>query len=296
MSHILGIGIAVLDIIYTVADYPAEDDEIRALNQRQSLGGNAVNTLAVLSQLGHQCSWAGVYASDQGAQFIHDQLASFAIDSGWSRRQATGKTPTSYIILNSRNGSRTIVHYRDLTEYAFTDFDKINLPGFDWIHFEGRNIEATVTMCHKLRQHHPHIPISIEIEKNRPHISQLLPLADLLLFSKHYASELEHSDGAGFVSAMHEAAPEAEIICAWGEQGAYACDRDGHVSHSPAYPPARIIDTLAAGDTFNAGLIDARLQGATLHQALQAGCRLAGEKCGHSGIRFIDQSNPAGMT
>ena len=131
MSHILGIGIAVLDIIYTVADYPAEDDEIRALNQRQSLGGNAVNTLAVLSQLGHQCSWAGVYASDQGAQFIHDQLASFAIDSGWSRRQATGKTPTSYIILNSRNGSRTIVHYRDLTEYAFTDFDKINLPGFD---------------------------------------------------------------------------------------------------------------------------------------------------------------------
>lgn len=64
MSRILAIGIATLDIVNLVADYPPEDSEVRALDQRVSRGGNATNTLVVLSQLGHRCSWGGVLAED----------------------------------------------------------------------------------------------------------------------------------------------------------------------------------------------------------------------------------------
>jgi hypothetical protein len=51
MAKILGIGIAALDIINTVDGYPNEDAEVRAINQRVCRGGNATNTLVVLSQL-----------------------------------------------------------------------------------------------------------------------------------------------------------------------------------------------------------------------------------------------------
>ena len=54
MARILGIGIATLDVINIVDEYPREDDEIRANGQRIARGGNVTNTLVVLSQLGHQ--------------------------------------------------------------------------------------------------------------------------------------------------------------------------------------------------------------------------------------------------
>ena len=81
MSKILAVGIATLDIINSVAGYPAEDDEVRAVSQRLCRGGNATNTLAVLSQLGHQCHWAGVLADEPDARHIEADLERHRIDT-----------------------------------------------------------------------------------------------------------------------------------------------------------------------------------------------------------------------
>ena len=75
MATLLAIGIATLDIINTVDSYPEEDSELRALSQSQARGGNATNTLTVLSQLGHQCHWGGVLIDEADSQFILDDLA-----------------------------------------------------------------------------------------------------------------------------------------------------------------------------------------------------------------------------
>lgn len=45
------------------------------------------------------------------------------------------------------------------------------------------------------------------------------------------------------------------IICAWGEEGAIARTPCGVIVQSPAFPPYRVIDTLGAGDTFNAAVL-----------------------------------------
>ena len=55
MSRILGIGIATVDVVVDVDHYPLEDEELRASSQRVSRGGNATNTLTILSaQCGSQ--------------------------------------------------------------------------------------------------------------------------------------------------------------------------------------------------------------------------------------------------
>jgi ketohexokinase len=105
MVRILGMDIATLDIINTVEDYPQEDAEIRACAQSQRRGGNATNTLVVLGQLGHHCNWVGT-------------------------GQADGRVSTSYVTLNRRSGSRTIVHYRELDEYPFEAFRDTDLTPF----------------------------------------------------------------------------------------------------------------------------------------------------------------------
>lgn len=47
----------------------------------------------------------------------------------------------------------------------------------------------------------------------------------------------------------------AVLICAWAEKGADAMGPDGTVVHSDAFPPEKLVDTLGAGDTFNASVI-----------------------------------------
>lgn len=47
----------------------------------------------------------------------------------------------------------------------------------------------------------------------------------------------------------------ATLICAWAEKGADATGPDGTLIHSDAFPPERLVDTLGAGDTFNASVI-----------------------------------------
>ncbi len=110
MASILGIGIATLDIINTVDGYPEEDAEVRVQHQRVCRGGNATNSLVVLSQLGHCCTWGGVWVDEPDGQRILKDLADSAVDTSHCRVESQGKVPTSYIILNQRSGSRTIVH------------------------------------------------------------------------------------------------------------------------------------------------------------------------------------------
>jgi len=286
MSRILGIGIATLDIINTVHDYPEEDTEVRALQQRISRGGNAANSLVVLSQLGHQCDFSGVISDDYNSQIITADLNKFRINSRYCQQQKNGKTPTSYITLNQLNGSRSIIHYRDLAELSFSSFTAISLQEVDWLHFEGRNIENTVKMLRHAINETPHLKRSIEIEKPRTGIEQLFPFADVLIFSKHYLLELGHQDPAAFLSNIHQQIPDTDLICTWGEKGAWYHSRDNEKGHQPAKYVKPAIDTLGAGDCFNAGLIDGLLQDQSLAQACRNACKLAAVKCGLQGLNL----------
>lgn len=282
MARILGIGNATVDVINTVDGYPAEDAEVRAVSQRIVRGGNAANTLVVLSQLGHPCAWVGTLAREPDAERIGADLERHRIDYSQCRWEARGKVPVSYVTLNARNGSRTIVHYRDLPELDAEHFAALDLSPYAWIHFEGRNVAETLAMMQRARGHSA-ATISLEVEKPREGIEALLPWADVVLFSRVYARARGFEDGAAFLRAMRAHTP-AELVCAWGEHGAYALGRDNTEAGCGAFPPPRVVDTLGAGDTFNAGTINARLQGLGWPATLEAASRLAGHKCGQVGL------------
>lgn len=57
----------------------------------------------------------------------------------------------------------------------------------------------------------------------------------------------------------------AVLICAWAEKGADALGPDGVIVHSDAFPPQTLVDTLGAGDTFNAAVIYMLSNGETLN-------------------------------
>jgi len=283
-ARILGVGVAALDILNEVAVYPDEDAEVRALEQRIARGGNAANTLAVLSQLGHACAWAGTLGGDASGRKVLEDLAAHRIDVGSCVRHQQGSTPTSYVTLSRGNGSRTIVHHRDLPELSAADFSGIPLEGFDWVHFEGRNPTETGAMLGDCRRRLPGIPISLEIEKSRPGIESLFDETDILIFSRHYARSCGYREPRRFLADQWGCTGARLLVVPWGEDGAYAQTRGGPVCFAPACKPSRVRDTLGAGDVFNAALIDGLLAGLE-PRALLARCNgLAGYKCGRPGF------------
>jgi ketohexokinase len=287
--RILGVGIATLDIINRVASYPQEDDEIRALDQQLLRGGNATNTLVVLSQLGHDCHWAGSLADEPDSQAILDDLARYHIDTSHCMLHAGGKVPTSYVTLSAATGSRTIIHHRDLPEYPAEVFAFIDLSEYDWVHFEGRNVADLKGMLERTRQ--AGVPCSLEVEKPREGIEVLFELTDLLLFSRVYARHAGYTRPDAFLATVPPDGREA--YCAWGELGAWVRDSAGDVHHAPAIHVPELVDTLGAGDVFNAAVIDARVRELDPQQALLCGCQLAGRKCAQQGLAGLcDDAQP----
>jgi ketohexokinase len=284
MAVVLGIGNATLDLVHLVESYPDENDEIRCLSRIQRRGGNAANTLVVLSELGHSCRWAGMLVDNAEGDLVAADLRLHGIDISASERSASGSMPVSSIILSKQNGSRTITHYRDLPEYSSTAFCAIDLEPLDWLHFEGRNVDGVRKMLERVRELSPAVRCSLEIEKPRDRIESLFPLADVLMFSRSYAGALGFSDPLALLQAVHADCSGADLFCAWGDAGAAALDSDGGEYRHPAVMPARVIDTLGAGDTFNAGIISGYMDALNIDAILARACRLAGSKCGRSGF------------
>lgn len=290
MSRILVVGNATLDIVHSVPHYPAEDEELRATTQRRQRGGNAANTAVVLAQHGHRVSFAGSLADDPAAQEIRADLAHFGVDLGACQVIPASQSPLSCITHNQQTGSRTIVHYRDLAEYNSAAFAALPLSEFDWFHFEGRNLHALAGMLAHLRQVRVDQPISVEVEKDRPGISQIFGLADVLLFSRAFARARDCDSAPALFSQVQAQARGAILVCGWAEQGAYARAASGDLVHQPAQFVDTICDSVGAGDTFNAGLIHSLLSGRALTAALSYGNALAAKKLRQPGFAHLIES------
>lgn len=287
MARILASGVATIDLVQLVDEYPVEDDELRAVNQYLWRGGNATNTLAVLSQLGHHCSWLGTLADDDLASIVRADLDQHDIDVSRCPILVNSTTPTSHITLARSVGSRTIVHYRDLAELSEEDCVKSDLSGFDWLHVEGRNIAVTEIFLQHVRQQYPRFSVSLEIEKPRDGIESLIPFSNDVLFSKHYAGALGYGSAESLLSHYADDQQDRMHVCAWGDEGAWCRTADGELLHSPAIDVKHVLDTRAAGDVFNAAWINARLKGQEPAECLKQACALAGQKCAQAGINNL---------
>lgn len=285
MANILAVGIAALDIINTTDGFPQEDEEVRALSQEIRRGGNSSNTLTVLSQLNHHCHWLGSLANDSAAKMITDDFKIYGIEFAGCEIHPGHTTPTSYITLNKLNGSRTIVHYRDLPEMSAGNFKKCSLGQFDWIHFEGRNVEQTREMLAYLKETNVRSIVSIEIEKDRKNLQDLYTGADIYFFSKAFAANNNHSDPENFLRHYRTLIPDALLVCTWGSEGAYALEK--HELMFSAAPAIKAIDTVGAGDTCNAGFIHAQLSGKSIIDSLAFACELAAKKCAMQGFKGL---------
>lgn len=296
-NRLLIVGLACVDIINVAKEYPTEDTDQRLLDQRICRGGNASNTSVVLSQLGSVTEWLGTIASDKLADVIIEDLDAYGVMYDHAPRHKNCVTPLSCVIINDSSGSRTILHKnKTLPEVDMQDFESLDLGTFSWFHFEGRNEEKVMKMIEKIEEFNERRgsdglkPAIVSVEAEKISTSRdFLHKGDYVFISKDYSMSMGYhtaEDCLKGVKESHLLKKGARAICAWGEKGAWGLEKSGRIVHSPAFPPIRVVDTLGAGDTFNAGVLHALNRGKSLKEALKLGCKVAGQKVGQNGFKI----------
>ncbi|MCL4121437.1 UNVERIFIED_CONTAM: hypothetical protein GTU68_045842 [Idotea baltica] len=288
-KKILCIGLVCIDTIYEVSSYPVEDSDQRCISQQQQRGGNASNNCSLLGILGARPHFFGTIANSRDKTFIENDFKEFGIDYSKAVTVDESECPNSVVIISKATGSRTIIHSnKNLRELSLSDFCQLPLEQYFWIHFEGRNISAVQEMIKHVNtlneSRESKIKISVEIEKTLPQIFELFPLADFVFVSKEYAQFRGWMDIQEALSNASKLVKEgATVICPWGDRGAGAQTGSGAMSLSPPFPPAHVVDTLGAGDTFIASTIFSICRGKSLEESVTFGCRVAGFKIGFKG-------------
>lgn len=290
-QNVLCVGLCCLDIISEVAKFPLEDTDQRCIDQRWQRGGNAANNCTVLGLLGANPSFCGTVAASHEKSFIMEDFEKYGVNTDNSVICEGCDCPVSCVILSAATGSRTIIHSnKNLPELSMEDFAKINLNSFKWVHFEGRNVSNVCNMISHVKQYNKNhkgctpITVSVEIEKAKPELEALIPLANVIFVAKDYAKFKGYADMDETIKKIQSVAmPGAVVICPWGEAGASASDAEGRIVRSSAFPPSEVIDTLGAGDTFNAATIFALFNGRPLQESISFGCKIAGAKVGVRG-------------
>ncbi|KAI6241853.1 PfkB domain-containing protein [Aphelenchoides fujianensis] len=312
MGKILVVGLCCVDLVSYVQKYPAEDSDTRVFDQRTSLGGNAANNAVVLAQLEakRRADGGGQSAEENGAElFASMPTGNVMLDDLVQRtgirvrrvERPNATLPISTVIVNELTGTRTILHFRGtLPELTLEEFaaEFPRLDDFSWVHFEGRNFDEVLRMLEYCRSKRDpaRTRISLELEKIRPFpwYERMIPLADVLFVSKDFARNLGFTTMETAVCGLQERfqLPHTTVIVPWGELGvAGRCGMDGELVVQAAFPPPKVVDTLAAGDSFIAAALFFLNAGRPLRETLEAAARLAGRKCGQRGLTDLELSD-----
>lgn len=268
--------------------------------------GDTYNTAVYLARLGHHVAYATVLGGeDPFSRGVAEAMAAEGIDAGLVRR-AEGRVPGLYAIERDAGGERRFFYWRG--EAPVRQFAELA----DLTALSKATEAADLTYLSA-------ISLAVVGEAGRGVLDGLLAQARAVGFDLNYRARLWPDVGTAR-AAIEAAAARARYISAsaedldalglgaevperWAAAGAEVVHR-AH-DHSlrilrPDAEPVRIapgetvkpLDTTGAGDSFNAGYLAARLDGAGPEDAVATGRKLAGVVVRHIGAIIPREAMP----
>jgi sugar/nucleoside kinase (ribokinase family) len=231
-------GSCGVDMIVHLPCFPQPDDKIRADQTVFCGGGNAGNTAIALARLGMKISLITKFGNDSNANLLQNEFRGEGVDISSSLHSQTSISPFTYVMVHG--SSRTCIHSPMIDDITHDETlgltSSIDLSLYQIIHYDSRHTLSAGQYACVVRQTSPHILQSIDLEKPRPHIEELLREMNLIFTNKRALNKLfpskaeaeEEHEEERLISQMQNfferydasLTPNCQlVVCTLGERG-----------------------------------------------------------------------------
>jgi len=281
----VGFGLNAVDHLVVVPKYPEFDTKTRLTEHMQSAGGQTATAMVALRRLGFTTAYAGRFGSDPEGKFGLATLVTEGVNTEFAEVIEGATTQVAYIIIDARNGERTIIWDRDgrLAYQAGEAPRRFGSLG-RVLHLDAHDPPACVQVANDARN--TGTIVSADIDNIYEGLPQLLPSIDLLITSKEFPHRLTGiADERTSLVELKARYGCAVVGLTKGVDGALVLCEDQFFK-APSYPaPGGCRDTTGAGDAFHAGFLYGLLNGDDVETSLRYGNAVAAIKCSALGGR-----------
>lgn len=263
-------------ILYGLEEAVPVDREILATNFETTLGSSSAILAHNLSVLGRRVGFITRYGSDPMGRIAMERLIEGGVDvSRCVRGDENAKTGVT-ILLPHRRSRRILTYPGIMFDMTMADLDVDYLASARHFHLSSLFL---------LRGLHPGLPglfrelkrrgLTLSLDTNDDPddlwdgvLRELLPYVDVLLPNDNEVCRIAGRDSVeGALDVLAGTVPLIAVKC--GRQGALA--QQGGRRFSVPGIPVEPVDTIGAGDSFNAGFLAAWLSGAPPEKCAEAG-------------------------
>ncbi|MDB4511940.1 sugar kinase [Arenicella sp.] len=270
---------------------------------KMSYGGDTLNTCVYLSRGNISTTYITALGDDVNSEWLINEWQSEKIDCSLIERMADS-VPGMYMIDIDEHGERAFSYWRkdspasrlfDQEEKVAELFSKLN--DFSHVYLSGISLailpaDSLLRLFGYLEQYRSQGGKIIFDGNYRPKLWQSIDMAQHAYLKMYQITDIAlptledeellfgYSTGEQLIEVIRDLGV-SEIVVKMGGDGCLAyCDQaTEYVAANPTVP----VDTTAAGDSFNAGYLSARLQGCDLRESCTAGHQLASKVIQHRG-------------
>ena len=293
---IVCIGHVLYDIRCYVDSFPSPD-KLAVINGRLKfgMGGSTANSAVTASKLGMKCGIIGKIGFDDYGWSVVQSFRNYGINIDHLLVDFGNPTGVSLITVD-KEGTPEFVQMIGASEPISPDEIRPDYIGTSrHLHMTGLNLEALVKSSEIAKDFGKTISFDPGRKKSDlgyKILSPILKNVDILLVNQREARSLiGASDNKEIISVMEKlrkrVGENKTYVVKGGRQNIFICSPDGDFSMSPF--KVNVVDTIGAGDAFDAGFVVAFLNGNNVEDAAVHGAACGSLKCECEGA----QSSPS---
>lgn len=281
--RVLCVGVAVLDNLFAIGEFPAEPTKTFARDFCQVGGGPGANAAVTIARLGGSAAfWARVGQDGIGTNIIAE-LASYGVDVSHIRQVAGRRSGVSAVMVDG-HGERHIFAFADRELDTSTSWLPSTIPaGTDVVLCDVRWPAASAHATELARTQG--LPVVLDADlTNDDAVEKLIGGATHAVFSAPALRRL--ADTSEPLEGLRRAQAQTKGIVAvtLGREG-FAWLEGGEMRRVPAYH-VDVVDTLAAGDVFHGAFALGLAEGYDVAGAGRFAAAAAALKCARWGGRL----------
>ncbi len=273
MGRVCVIGSINMDVVMEVKRAPAAGEVIIARQVKTNPGGKGENAAIALAKLGVDTAWFGCVGNDAYGDTLMENLKKYPLDASRVRRADVG-TGIAYITVEESGENRMIVYAGANEAITAKDIQNICRPMIAeselvliQLEIAREAICEIVRVCNELGKR-------LVVDAGPAHGWSAKDLSGAWLVSPN-ETELSTLAGRQLTSREEILAGARELLAAGighvivklGDQGSVYVS-GGTVIEVPAFP-VHAIDTVAAGDSYMAGLCKCLSEGMEIGPAME---------------------------